>query len=367
MRNPTRLRATLLCCLVFSAWSAWPAEDAAAKDRVTIGGSVRQAEPVSGDMVGVGGDVELAASVAGNGVLAGGNVVVRESVGRDLIAGGGNVTLEASVARNARLAGGNVEITPKGSIAGKLSVAGGTVQVRGPVGGSIDAAAGDLLIDAAVGGDVRVAGGSVELGPNARIAGRLLQRGWIDVRRDPAAQVAGGIERREPRHESRDVSTAHAFGWAWSITLAVIAAVIAGAFPAIATRLGANLRDKPGLSVLLGFAVLACVPATALLLGITIIGIPIAVLLLVAYGLLLIVAYASAGVLIGDAALARVRAAEASQAAWRAGAAAVAVIALALLGRVPFVGWLFGLAALLAGIGAIVVTVANRHAAPAAA
>jgi hypothetical protein len=334
------------------------------EDRFVAGGTVRQDEPVPRNLVGVGGDVDLATSVGRDAVLAGGNVRVREGVQRDLFAAGGNVRVEGAIARNARLAGGNVEIASSASVAGRLTAAGGTVHVRGPVGGSIDVAAGDLLVDSEVGGDVRAAAGNVELGPNARIGGRLLlAAAWVDVRRHPEARVQGGVRVDDsPRHRSHGSGG----GWLWSSGLIVLAALAAGLFPAAIARLGAGLRAKPGLAVASGFAVLACVPAAALVIAITIIGLPIALLLLFAYILTLAAGYVAAGVLLGDAALARLRGADATQVAWRVGAAALAALALALLARVPVVGWLVGLAAIVIGIGAIAVAVIERRAAAAA-
>jgi hypothetical protein len=140
-----------------------------------------------------------------------------------------------------------------------------------------------------------------------------------------------------------------------------VAALLAGAFPATATQVGRSLRGQPGLALLLGFAVLVCVPMAAVILGITIVGLPLAFVLLLAYFLLLIVGYATTGVMIGDAALERLRAQDAARTAWRVGAAAAAALALALLGRLPLVGWLVACGAVLAGIGAIAITLSDRH------
>jgi len=45
--------------------------------------------------------------------------------------------------------------------------------VHGPIDGYLRVGAGRVLINAAIGGDVEVGAGSLELGPNARITGRL--------------------------------------------------------------------------------------------------------------------------------------------------------------------------------------------------
>lgn len=314
----------LLACTFFVAFSH-AADDAAearrAGDRFVAGGSVRQASAVEGDLFGAAGTFELDASVGGSASLAGGSVV----------------------------------IGPDASIAGRLSAATGTIEIRGPVRGSVHVAGGHVLVDSKVDGDVRVAAGELRLGPNARIGGRLRHRAQ-DLQVDPQAQVAGGIERGE-RMRPETGRGAHAWRWggfAWTLGLVALAALIAGAFPLGSRRVGESLRGEPAVAVLVGFMVLVCVPVAALLLLVTIIGIPLAVALLLLYFLVLLVGYATIAVVLGDAALARLRAQDAQRTGWRMGAAMAAMLALAILTRIPWVGGLVAFAVLLAGLGAIV-------------
>ena len=351
------------------ARAADSAEAQVASDRFVAGGSVRHSKPVEGDLFGVGGNFDLGAAVQGDAVLGGGDVRVRDRVAQDLYAGGGNVRIEAAVGHNARLAGGNVEIAASGSIGGNLTIGGGSVEIRGPVGGYVQIAGGDVLIDAPVGGDVRVAAGQLELGPNARIAGKLIHRGPERVKQDPVARVAGGIERGSPIHIGSEGKRRHAHGvggWLWSLGLIALAGFIAGVFPAGSRRMGEQLRGDPGIGLLLGFIALVCVPIAAVILAVTIIGIPLALAVLLLYFLMLIVGYAAVGVMLGDAALGKLRSRDAARVGWRVGAAMSAMLALALLTRIPFVGGLVTFAALLAGLGAIVLVVRARHASRAA-
>ena len=367
MRLPHLLTALLLAAGLPAA-AADSAEAQVDNDRFVAGGSVRQTRPVEGDLFGVGGNVDLAANVRGDAVLAGGDVRVRESVAQDLYAGGGNVRVEAAVGRNARLAGGNVEVAAPASIAGNLSVAGGTVEIRAPVGGNVQVAGGDVLIDAAVTGDVRVSSGSLELGPNARIGGKLVHRGPEKIRRDPAAQVGGGIERGPSVRVGGGEKRRHAMGiggWLWSLGLIALAGFIAGVFPTGSRSMGERLRNDPGIGLLLGFIALVCIPIAAVILMVTIIGIPLALAVLLLYFLMLIVGYAAVGVMLGDTALARLRSQDAARAGWRVGAAMAAMLALALLSRIPFVGGLVTFVVLLAGLGAIVLAIRARASAPA--
>jgi len=84
------------------------------------------------------------------------------------------------------------------------------------------------------------------------------------------------------------------------------------------------------------------------------IGIPIGLLALLAYAALVLVGYVSAAVVIGGLLLGRFKAEAVGLGTWRAGAAVLAMLALALLARIPYFGSLLQLAALLVGVGLVI-------------
>ena len=121
-----------------------------------------------------------------------------------------------------------------------------------------------------------------------------------------------------------------------------------------------TLRRRPGLALLSGFIALVCIPVAALIFFITLIGAPLGLLALLLYFVLLLLGYVATSVALGDWALQRFKADAAAKTAWRIGAAMLAVLAFALLGSVPYLGGLVVFAALLAGIGAIMLQMAPR-------
>jgi cytoskeletal protein CcmA (bactofilin family) len=341
------------------------AERVQGDDHFVAGGSIRVVQPVAGDLIAAGGTVDVDATVNGDAVVAGGTVRITGAVGDSLYAGGGQLTLEGPVGRNARIGGGRVEIRPKASIAGGVSVGGGEVRVDGVVKGYVQAAGGRVWINGPVGGDVVATGGVVELGPDARIAGKLRYGSRSELQRDPAAQVAGGVERVSieiPAGRAQR-SVDRGGGFVWTAGLMLIAALLVGALPAFTTRVATTLHTRIGMSFLLGFVALACVPVAVLILLITLIGIPLALLTLVLYFALLITGYVMTGIGIGDWVLGRYRAADASRTGWRIGAAVITVLVIAVLARIPFVGGVITLAALLAGVGALVMQARRASAA----
>jgi hypothetical protein len=171
-----------------------------------------------------------------------------------------------------------------------------------------------------VAGDVDVRAGRVELGPQAAIGGRLRYASPEELVRDPAAQVRGGVE---PIAETRSRGGAmpHAFGGLWTAGLMVLAAVL------------------------------------AIMLLVTIIGIPLALLTLLAYPILLLIAYVSVAVVAGRMAVSRWKPDRAEDKRWQAGAAAASMLAIGVIASVPWIGALVVLAVLFVGLGSLFLTV----------
>jgi cytoskeletal protein CcmA (bactofilin family) len=368
-------RAAALALAVGAAVGALPAaaqSDSASRAEQRIGGdvfvggtSVAVNEPVPADLFALGGSVDVDAPVGGDAVLAGGKLRVSVDVGRSVYAAGGQVDVLGKVGASARLAGGQVELGPMAEVAGNLSAAAGSVELRGQVKGQVQLAGGRMRIDGPVGGDVVATGGQLTLGPKARIAGKLRYRSSEPLQQDPAAQVSGGIEKLlpalgrgegaasapAPRPEPRP-------GWAspigvWTVGLMLLAALLVAMLPGFSARVALSLRQRTGWSLLLGFVVLVCAPVAALLLMLTLIGIPLALAGMALYFALLPVAYVAAAIGIGDWALARWQSARAAQRGWRIGAACAALLVLTLLGALPWLGGLVAFAVLLAGLGAL--------------
>jgi len=276
-------------------------------------------------------------------VVAGGNVDIDQPVEGNLYVAGGNVSINAPVTGHARIAGGDV--TVKSSIGGKLAIAGGNVHIDSPVAGN-----------------VTVSGGTLELGPNARIAGKLDFRGG-HLEQDPAAQVIGGVTRTQHARHKLDTGPFKG-GWVvramWTLGLMLLAAIIAGALPGPAKRMQEELRVRPWLAALFGIMALIIIPIAAVIVMITIIGIPVGLLAILGYVGLLLVGYVATAVLVSGLMLDRYKSEAATRTAWRVGAAVLAMLVISTLAHVPLVGGFLALVALVMGVGAIVAAIVHR-------
>lgn len=314
--------------------------------------------PITGDALAAGGTVASNASVGGDATLAGGQVDVGATVGDDLYAAGGQVSVDALVAGNARLAGGRVTITPESRIEGGVALAGGRVRAEGSYGRYLTVAGGDVTLGGTVAGDVRVYADTLTVLPGTRIGGRLRYRVADDVTLPPDLVVGGGAQPEAP--DGRDAPggyfgrAASGAGWLWLAGLAAVGLLLAYGLGRHSLAASRALATRPWTGLAVGFAVLVCVPAAAGLLFVTLVGIPLALMLLLVYLAMLIAGYVTGALYLGDRVLARLRGGAEPTPGWRLLGLVAVLVAVGWLAAIPLVGGLARLAVLLLGLGGLV-------------
>lgn len=361
----TTMTATTASTVLASPKVAMRAERAErdfGNDRFAAGNSIQIDKAVAGDLIAAGGSVDVIATVEGDAVLAGGTVAVSKRIGQNFYAAAGRLFVNDVVGRNARVTGGQVTFSQVSEVVGNVTAAGGELTLNGKVRGHVLVAGGRVLIDAIVGGDVEATGGQVELGPNARIGGKLRYASREPLKRDPAAQVQGAVETFAPPGgwpvpENMEHHMGRAGGWIWTTGLLLLAAVLVALLPNFYSGVANTLRAHAGKSLLVGFITLVCVPVAALLFLITLIGVPLGLLTLLTYLLLLVVGYVATGISIGDWLLQRAKSDASQSMPWRIFSAIMGVLIVSLLARIPWLGGWVVLVALLVGLGALVLQI----------
>jgi cytoskeletal protein CcmA (bactofilin family) len=335
-----------------------------------LGSSARSTAPVAGDFSALGARVAVDHAVAGDALLLGGTVDVRAPVGDDLRAAGGDVLLEDVVRGDVLAAGGRLSLTQTAQVAGRAQLAGGEVQVDGRVDGSLNVRARRLVLNGPVGGNVQAAVERLEIGPQARVGGALRHTAAI-ITQDPAAVVAGPLERvdrlfddgarwargeRHPMHEGRWLAMG---GWWLLVPLSMgllgvlaLAVVVLFVFSGFAVRAASQIEAEPWRALGLGGLLLLALPALAVLLLFTLLGIPLGLLVLALYPPLLLLGWLIGALSVARWMALRVRPIDASGAPVPYGWMALAVVALLVVGAVPVVGPLLITITTAAGLGA---------------
>jgi cytoskeletal protein CcmA (bactofilin family) len=329
------------------------------------GFGLRPAGPVVGDLFAAGCPLSVDQPVGKDAVVAGCDIHVRGPVGEDLRAAGGQVTIDGKVGGEAVVAGGKVTLTSGADIAGRAWLTGGKVNVAGKVGKDLKIYAGKVTIAGEVEGNTRVVAQEIEMLAGAKIKGTLTYTSRDEIKLDPKAQVLGKVT-REPtpkgwRGEERWERRTRGFWPLWLVGLIGAGTVFILLFPSFTKAAQANVGLAPWKSLALGTAVLFAGPPLAVILLITVIGIPIALALLAAYAILLLIGYLTTANFIGERVAELVRKGAEITIGWRIGTLVVALVLLALVRMIPFVGGLIMLVALLFGLGALVLQLFRRY------
>lgn len=340
---------------------------ASSRNAYMAGSDVRPANHIEGDLIGAGGRIAIDQPVGGDALLAGGTVDVRADIGDDLRTMGGDIALDAAVHGDAVAAGGRVRLGRSASVGGDALIAGNVVEIAGHVAGATHVAARSVTIGGQLDGDVAAVGDRIELLPGAHVAGNLRWASPNQIVIAADARVDGQVQRDTATSDrasrmtaNRDRGTGIGPGLiAWYLLLLVCAAALIAAMPRTADAARAAFGRSPLASIGLGFALLLGTPLLAVALLASLVGAPIGLALLLLYPFALLAGYLVSAWWLGEQARVHLAPHQVPGFGLRFAWLALALAILVLVGAVPGLGFVVGLLACVAGLGALALAV--RH------
>jgi cytoskeletal protein CcmA (bactofilin family) len=319
----------------------------ASAETIRIDGNIR------GDVVLFARRIEANGEIQGNLIAFAQNLTVAGPVNGSLAGFAQTVTLTGEVGRNAITGAQDVRVEKSAHIHGDVVAFAASLITEGAVTRGIRAFAQSARLGGSVGRNVDFYGEEVELQQGASIAGDVKAR----VRNADRVRVAPGVVRgkvdtiRTPEAERSAPPVSEAAGFAarmlWE-TLWFAAAFLVGwllyrVAPRMVDRAGDSIES--GVSTLgLGFAILFLTPVFLVFVGLTVIGIPAALIGGALFAMALYGSKIVVGFWVGR------RLAPAATPAVRL-LAGLAVVSFVLL--VPYAGWLARLVITCAGLGGL--------------
>jgi hypothetical protein len=227
-----------------------------------------------------------------------------------------------------------------------IVIASGDLVLLGHADGDVVLFAGDATIAGRIDGDLVTFGGRARLMPGAHVAGDLRYG-------DERPIVAGNATvRGEIVEEDWDDSLellpfigAFVLWLGISISMAILGVLILLIAPRAADAIAARSRERVGVVIAIGIAVAICLPLAAVIAALTVVGLPLSFLLLLALPPLAALAYVAAAYALGRRVVGPPR-----NRIWSFLAGLAILRGLALI---PFLGALVGLAAVVFGFGLI--------------
>ena len=240
---------------------------------------------------------------------------------------------------------GSVNV-PKGKTAGDIVIADGPVRIDGHVTGDVVAAAGNVTVRGRIDGDVLTFAGRLRLLEGARVHGDVSYG-------DEKPVIASGAKIDGKVKKAKNKVGVGAFAWAIGLFIwlavtgsALILGILVVAFtPRAVEAAWEAAGGRTGATIGMGIALFLGFPLVALIVAATVIGIPLAGLLLLAVLPLYALGYVTSAWILGRRILTGRRD---RFVPFLVGLAILRVIAL-----IPFLGGLAGVAATAFGLGAL--------------
>lgn len=250
----------------------------------TQAGLVAAQETRAGDTV----VVDTGETVDGGVTVFAGTVIVRGTVDGDLTVMGGSVVVESTgtVTGDVAAVGGTLQID--GTVDGSVEAAAGTVVVgeSARIGGDLETGAGSLEVAGTVDGDVQAGAGSIVLRESASVGGDVRYDSEEFV--DEGADVGGSVV-REDLGVGPVPLTPSTPGWVFDLygffVNLLLGAVLLALLPGVARRVTGHVTEQPLYTAGVGVATFVGVVVALVVFAITIIGIPLALVGAVLFGL----------------------------------------------------------------------------------
>ncbi|MFQ5937096.1 MAG: polymer-forming cytoskeletal protein [Acidiferrobacterales bacterium] len=360
--NPMALtRAIAICLAALPCPGLWAqnAENSITKtghttdDVYAAGRRVTVSADVAGDVIAAGGRVLIERRVSGDVMAAGGVVEIRATVSDDVRAAGGVVSVSGHISGDAIVAGGVVSLEPGTSVDGRAWLTGGQVEVAGRIATELKAACGSIVVAGRVDGDVELLSDALEILPSARVTGNLVYRGRREAKISRGARIDGELSYQPLAVSTRGPAPWRSAGIVVLASLMLTGIVLFLCFPSFAVRAARTVETHPWQSLGLGLAVLVAGPIVAILLMVTIIGIPLAIILIALYVVFLIAGYLTGVLYVSDVGLRWALDSPRPSTGVRVVSIIAGVLALGIVGLIPLIGGLVALLVLLVGLGAL--------------
>lgn len=319
---------------------------------VTISGGVK------GDVYCGGETVTIDGIVDGDVYCAGQNVKINGLVTGDVRVAGQQVNLGGSVGGNATLLGQNVSVEKTAKIGRDLNGAGQLVDISGVIERDVTLGADTMTVDGTVGRNITSDVTTLKISNGAQVKGSLYytsaQAGQI-----AEGTVVGETKRSEPSQGERDYDEQSLLTFLVYLFFALLIMGVALVLfmPQVIHAVSENGMNRLGMSILVGFFTVFGMPIVVVAIAVTVVGLPLAGVILLGWLLILALSTPMFGYYLG-----RLIMRSATSHPFVFMVMGLTVLLLSYI--VPFVNMIMLLAAAVIGSGMTVLELAKRYKKP---
>ena len=322
-----------------------------AGNNVTIYGTV------NGDIFAAGQIVNISGVVNGGVTAAGQVVTVDGRVTNGVRLAGQTVIVGGKIGRDLMVASSVLTISKTALIGQDLCAYSETTEINGQIAGNVNGGANQITISNEINGNVNVMVNNLILTSSAKIRGNLkyTSRNTADI--EAGASIIGTADRTIPAADNqgrwgyRGPGAMFAFGIMAFLSIFVIGLIVILVARKQITELAFSIHDRPLPSLGWGSLCLFVTPLAALVVMVTIIGIPLGLISLLTWGILLYLSQIPVALLIGWMILSRKR--DNYSYGFLVGLFTLGLACLYVVGAIPVLGGILWLAVIIFGLGSL--------------
>ncbi len=321
----------------------------AAGNTITVDGNI------NGDLIAAAQTININGRIEGDIIVAAQNININGEVGGNVRVAGTAITLNNSVARNVTIFGANVVLGNNSNVGWDVFAMGSVLEARGNINGGLSGNAGKALISGKIGKDINLTLGknnaneSLIIAPETIIGGNLIYTAKNPAQISDKINIGGKIEQKIP--QTKDVNWLAV--WSLAKTYSIFSTLVVGlvliflgkkAIPKTINK----IKEKSFHALVPGLIIMFILPPLALLLAFTLIGIPLALIVLIWWFIALYVSKIFTAVFVGQLIFKKLIKKDDEQLIW---SLIIGVFVCWLLFAIPFVGWIISLIAIWLGLG----------------
>lgn len=263
------------------------------------GSAVEIGGRVDGDLICAGQNVTVSGTITGDVICAGQNIRITGTVNGDVRLAAQSAALEGRIEGNASMLAQSVSVSGSGSVGGDLGGMAQNTTVNGRIGRDLAISSTQSTVNAPVGRDVTARTTELKLGGAARVTGDVRYTSSQELQRDSAAVVNGTVTREPASSNENGAGDFFRFLLFMFVTLLIISMALVLIMPLLFQKASNAVLKHPGKAALTGLVLHVGIPVVILALSLTLIGLPLAIVVGIAWLLVLILSGPAAAYMLG--------------------------------------------------------------------
>ncbi|HCW32527.1 MAG: hypothetical protein UT55_C0009G0011 [Candidatus Peregrinibacteria bacterium GW2011_GWE2_39_6] len=176
-------------------------------DFYTAAGNLNIKNPVNGDLNALGGKVKIDDTIAGDLFLIAGQAEINGNIQDDARIAGGQIVINGNIGDDLIVRAGKVIINKTAIIGGDVIIRGGIVEINGVVKGNVSARGAKLHLNGEVDGDLNLRGTTINL--RGDVKGNTNVAAIRDISIDQSAVFGGNIVYWQPLDKNNFKDSSH--------------------------------------------------------------------------------------------------------------------------------------------------------------